>query len=320
MAGDMSPRKYYRGMKDGQSSILMIYPDASDEARAELRDFIRVGEWLLAQGLKAPKLLAVDEGLASAQFEDLGAQSFGAALRGGHDGEELYALGCDVLKHIKGCPVPEGLPDYYDSKVHYNRRQLVEYYLPLKLGRVYTEEQMNSYLAAWDEVEKSLPPCPQIFQHMDFHLENLMWMPGEEGIKRCGLIDYQHAVVGPMPYDLVNLLEDARVDVPEDLRAAMIERYCEGMSGKEKDLFLSWYRVLATQFHCRVIGLFIMQAAANGRDDYLVHVERLQKYIAGAVDHPVLASLKAWIAQEGLDFTPIKDLNGGLIRESFESF
>lgn len=320
MAGDMSPRKYYRALKDGQSSILMIYPKADEEARAELRDFIKIGQWLLEQGLKAPALLAADEDLASAQFEDLGGSSFGDVFRRGEGMTDLYTLGCDVLKHIKSCPVPSVLPDYYDSQVHYKRRQLVEYYLPLEQGRAHTEEQMNSYLTAWDDVEQSLPPCPKIFQHMDFHLENLMWMPGEEGVKRCGLIDYQHAVIGPMPYDLVNLLEDARIDVPDGLRTAMIERYCEGMSKEEKDVFLSWYRVLATQFHCRVIGLFIMQSVENARDDYLVHVPRLQNYIAGALNHPVLLPFKAWAEQEGLDFAAIKDLNGDHIRERFESF
>lgn len=321
LAGDMSPRRYYRGFKGGRSSVIMLYPEASAESRQELRSFVRIGRWLRAQGLKAPEVLTVDEDLCCAQIEDLGAVSFGQALRAGKASpEELYGLACDVLRHLRESLSPPDLDDYYKSAVHYKRRQLVEYYLPAALGAPYSEAQMETYLAAWEAVESRLTPLPQIFLHMDFHLENLMFLPAETGLKRCGLIDFQEACRGPAPYDLVNLLQDARIDVPEDLRKAMMARACEGMSAAESENFRGWARVLAAQFHCRVLGLFIMQAVENGRDEYLIHLPRLQNYIAHALQEPLLEPLKRWTDQEKLDFGAVNDFNGDAIRKKFNQF
>ena len=345
LARDVSPREYFRGNDGGQSFILMRYPQVTEEHRAELHNFIHIGKWLADNGIKTPDLYDLDGDACIAKFEDLGRTSFGAHLRGNSSvGEEVYSLAVDVLKELGRAGVPDNLPAYNDSRIHKNHRQIIDYYLPLIGGRAKhmssraqlrdlkisplplvgrddsgCSKLIDEYLAVWDEIESSLPPCPMGFVHGDYHLENLMYMDGGAGIKQCALIDYQDALHGGLPYDLVNLLEDARVDVPEDLRTRMIDRYCEGMSRAQKDAFLKWYRVLGTQFHCRVIGLFIMLAAEQGRDDYLIHINRLQKYIEIALEDNLLLPLKVWLKKEMVDFNPIKDLNGGMVRSIFET-
>ena len=52
----------------------------------------------------------------------------------------------------------------------------------------------------------------------DYHVDNLMLLPDRSGVQGCGLLDFQDAVCGPPSYDLVSLLEDARRDVPAELR------------------------------------------------------------------------------------------------------
>lgn len=321
LARDVSPRLYYRGRDEaGRSFVLMRYPDADDKARGEMAGFIRIGAWLARQGIKTPELYARYEAQACAAFEDLGAVSFGRALREGTDSREaLYTLACDVLIRLREAGSMDGLPDYKESRIYANRRQIVDYCLPLVRGEASTEALAQGYISVWDEIHESLPPCPQGFVHGDYHLENLMLVHGEQGIKRCGLIDFQDALTGPLPYDLLNLLEDARVDVPDDLRQAMIDRYCAGMDAAEKDVFLNWYRVLATQFHGRVIGLFIKLAVEQGRDEYLIHIKRLRDYIQKSLKHPVLAPIKAWFEKEGVDFDSINDLNGESVRAVFEA-
>ncbi len=300
---DVSPREYYRG----RDFILMSYPEINKDHITELLEFIRIGKWLSDNGIKTPELYGLDKCNCIAKFEDLGKISFGKALQENPDKQTyLYELATDVLKKLSIAPPPDNLPLYKDSKIHENRRQLVDYYFPI-LNKV---PDIEGYLDAWDEIEQSLPHCPQGFIHGDYHLENLMYVDG-----KCALIDYQDALYGGLAYDLVNLLEDARVDIPKDLRSAMIDRYCDGMSAGDKDIFLKWYRVLGTQFHCRVLGLFIKLAAEQGRDGYLVHVPRLQNYIKSALNDPLLLPIKSWFAKQGVDFEPIKDFNGELVRK-----
>ncbi|MDH5723786.1 MAG: phosphotransferase, partial [Alphaproteobacteria bacterium] len=175
------------------------------------------------------------------------------------------------------------------------------------------------FFKIWDDIESALPPCPQGFVHGDFHLENMILQENAEGYRKCALIDYQDAFLGPLSYDLVNLLEDARISVPQDLQQDILADFCGGMNDNEKENFLNWYRVMGTQFHCRVLGLFIMLAAEQGRDEYLVHIPRLQNYVLEALKHPVLSPFKDWCIKEGLDFKPVKSLNGEAIRILFAS-
>ena len=320
LPGDVSPRKYFRGRKGDHDFIIMAYPDATDENRQELHDFIRIGAWLSEKGIKTPALYNLDEQRCIAQFEDLGRTSFGQQLRGNLDQQEhLYTLATDILKILNKAGTLENMRTYRDGRIHENRRQIVDYYIPFIRKEQSNAALVNDYLAVWDEIEQNLPPCPQGFVHGDYHLENLMYMPDEKDIKQCALIDYQGALHGPLPYDLVNLLEDARADIPRDLREYMVNHYCAEMDSSTKNTFLKWYRVLGTQFHCRVIGLFIKLSEEQGRDAYLIHIPRLQNYIIEALKDPLLHPLKEWFEKEGVDFRPIKDLDGNRIRKFFKT-
>ncbi len=315
---DVSPREYFRGVKDGQKIILMLYPQANDANRAELLEFIRIGKWLNSNGIKSPELIEKNNEKCFALFEDLGDVSFGKALHQNIlNPNDLYTMATDVLCVLRDAK-PLTLPSYRDGRVHENRRQLIDYYVTFLLGARQDEAMVQDFLAVWDGIEAELPPCSQGFVHGDFHLENVIYRPDERGVNRCGVIDFQDALYGPLPYDLVNLLEDARVSVAHDIKVDMIARYCANMSAGEQRVFRSWYRVLAAQFHGRVLGLFIKLAAEQGRDSYLIHIERLQNYMMESLNDPLLAPLKAWFKKEGVDFAPIKDLHGDRIRACFK--
>ena len=70
-----------------------------------------------------------------------------------------------------------------------------------------------------------------------------------------------------------------------------------------------WFRILATQFHCRVIGQFIKQAMADGNEDYLRHIPRLERYIASALKDPVLKPLRMFFDECDIDFSSPAPLN-----------
>ncbi len=318
---DVSPREYFRGRKDGRDFIVMFYPENNEKSREEIRQFIHVGECLAGAGIKVPCLYAHDEQNCYAVLEDLGAISFGKALKDNIvDQVTLYTSATDVLREMVSIDDKKigNLPSYEESKIHENRRQLIDYYIAFTRAEKPSDRLVKSYLDAWGEVTDALPPCPRGFVHGDFHMENLMLQTGQSGVNQCALIDYQDALNGPLPYDLVNLLEDARVDVPAELRRDMMDRYCSDMSMEEKDVFFKWYRVLGTQFHGRVLGLFIKLAAEQNRDSYLVHIPRLLGYIQDALADPVLAPLKSWFAKEGVDFAPLNDLHGDQIRSTLK--
>lgn len=317
---DVSPREYYRGHKDGCDFILMRYPEISDANKQELSEFIRIGQWLSSQGIKTADLYETNLEKCYALFQDLGQESFGERLNNTSDqAQSLYKNATEVLKILGTSDALDKLPNFTDSRIRENRKQFVDYYMTLLLLKSQDDAVTQRFLSVWDKIESSLPPCPQGFVHGDFHLENIMYQDPAGGGNKCALIDFQDALIGPLPYDLLNLLEDARIDVSAEIKTEMQNLYCAEMNAQEKEVFMQWYRVLATQFHCRVIGLFIMLAADQERDSYLIHIPRLQKYILNALNEPVLAPLKQWFEEEGVDFDLVKDLDGNQIRNAFEN-
>jgi len=300
---DSSIRRYFRLRKNEQTAILMeTVPDHSKHATPghSIAAFIKISKWLNSIGAKAPDIYEADEDAGLLILEDFGGICFKYAAQSGEDPELLYNVANETLEHIatKNCTVE--LPKYYESHVHRRHRRVVEYYMPLARGIQNEKGVLEAYQAAWREIEKSLAACPQSFIHVDYHAENLMWLPDERGIKRCGILDFQGAMIGPAPYDLANLLEDARSDVPLELKRSILAQY-------DRD-FCDWFRVLATQFHCRVIGQFLKQAAIDNNAQYLTHIPRLENYLSEAMKDELLSPLKQFFDDLGVHFNGY-DLN-----------
>ncbi len=294
---DSSIRRYFRVSKADKTAILMeTVPDHSSHATPghSIKDFIKIDEWLKGAGLNAPDIYEVDQEGGYLLLEDFGNICFKEAVFLGPDPNAIYDLAASVLEALSAANCLLDLPAYYESHVHRRHRRVVDWYLPFVRGRKNEDALVEDYRSVWQGIENSLPACPQGFLHIDFHAENLMWLPERDGLQRCGILDFQGAMRGPAPYDLANLLEDARTDVPPELRARILSRF---------DLDVqNWTRILATQFHCRVIGQFIKQAALDGNSSYLKHIPRLQNYLREGIEHPVLKPLKTWFAEQGVNF------------------
>lgn len=294
IAQDGSSRRYFRVHKGEQSAVLMVAPPGHSSPGHQISDFLRIDSWLRGIGLAAPEIYAADESIGLVLLEDFGDVSFKQALVQGRTPEELYALAGHVLNEMQAADCPLDLPDYWHSHVHKGHRRIIDWYLSAVTGRVAPDGLADEYLDVWRGIESQMPaPAPQGFLHIDYHGENLMWRAGHSGLARCGILDFQGAMRGPLPYDLANLLEDARIDIPADLRDFILSHYDEN--------YRLWYRVLGTQFHARVIGQFIKLALA-GKPQYLDYIPRLHGYLREGLKHPLLLPLQSFLSAAGLDF------------------
>lgn len=300
---DSSIRRYFRVRKGDDTAILMeTVPDGSPHATPghSVAAFIEISKWLNSVGANAPDIYVADKEQGFLILEDFGGMCFKYAAQSGQDADLLYEIASQTLDHIATKPCDLELPQYYESHVHRRHRRVVDWYLPLSRGVKNEDGIVEEYKNIWADIENSLPPCPQSFVHVDYHAENLMWLPEEQGVKRCGILDFQGAMIGPAPYDLANLLEDARTDVPQELK--------EKILGAHDETFRAWFRVLATQFHCRVIGQFIKMAVMDGNERYLKHVPRLEAYLREGLNDPILAPLKEFFDSRDVNFSGA-DLN-----------
>ena len=288
---DGSTRSYMRVEKSGRTAILMDCSQGETPGH-NLNDYVRIAEWLNNAGLKAPEIYEKEKDYLI--VEDLGDITFKKALTKTNI-DELYALAVDVLKHLGVQGSLPKLPGYYDSNVHKGHRRVIDWYVPTIKHKKNPDGLAEEYLNIWAQIEKNASLNANSFVHADFHVENLMFLPNEKSLKRCGILDFQGAMHGPALYDLGNLLEDVRIDVPPAVR----NKYASQDPA---------YRILATQFHCRVVGQFIKMAAKDHKTGYLQYIPRAQKYIQTALQDPLLVPLKNFFEKNGISFTVKPDL------------
>jgi hypothetical protein len=264
----------------------------------DVRPFLRIARHLRGLGLSAPDILAEDVEAGLLLLEDLGDDTFTRLLDNGAAEEPLYALAVDVLIHLHRLPaataMPPALPPYDDARLLEEALLLTDWYMPAVLGDATPRAVRQAYIEAWQEILPRVATQPRTLVLRDFHVDNLMQLPGREGIAACGLLDFQDAVAGPAAYDLMSLLEDARRDIADTLKATMLARYREGVPGLDWALFETVFAVLAAQRHAKVIGIFTRLCRRDGKPGYLIHIPRVWRLLEAALSHPAVAPVAAW--------------------------
>src|SRR3546814_18124214 len=103
-----------------------------------------------------------------------------------------------------------------------------------------------------------------------------MVVAGRSGIACCGLLDFQDAVIGPISYDLVSLLEDARRDVSPEVVTEMLARSQDALRPLiDRSAFAASYAALGAQRNAKIIGIFPRLSRRDGTPGYLPPISPL---------------------------------------------
>lgn len=295
MGADWSARRYERlRAADGRTRILM---DAPGPAAAQVPPFVRICGILRGCGLSAPVTEAGDDADGLLLLEDLGDDSFARLLERGDDPRPLYTLATDVLValHRRFDPATAaGLPRY-DADLFTRQVMLfADAYLPAATGAAPTAAARGALEAAWRAVLPAAFAVPDSLLLRDYHPGNLMLLPGRPGVRACGLLDVQDAGLGPVSYDLLSLLEDARRDVPAEIAAAMRARYRDAFPEIDADAFAAADAVLGAVRHARILGR-VAELAAGRPARQLDFLPRVWGQLAAKLRHPAVAPVAAWM-------------------------
>lgn len=298
MGADWSTRRYERLRKpDGTRAILM---DAAGDGAAQVPPFVRMCGLLRDVDLSAPLIFAQAPAAGLLLLEDFGDDSFAALLEGGADPWPLYQVATDVLSHLHDRFELAMAPDVQRYDLGLFTRQVALFgdaYLnaagsPLSaMGRAALDD-------AWVRVlERVLDIVPTSLLLRDYHPGNLMWLPDRPGVRACGLLDVQDGGIGPVSYDLLSLLQDARRDVPAAIEDAMITRYLTARPGLPRDAFLASYAVMGAMRHARILGRVAQLAAGGGKVQQLAFLYRVWGQFRAAIAHPLLSPLQSFMEQ-----------------------
>ncbi len=318
--GDASSRSYERLALEGQHAILMNSPRRPDgppvrdgkpysaivHLAEDVKPFVAMANGLGQLGLSSPRIYEadIDDGLLI--IEDLG----GELVVDGEPPapiEERYAAAVDVLLALHTQKLPETLPvapqvqhvlPRYDIDAMLMEAELLlDWYLP-SLGAKASDATRTVFVAMWREALQTALETDLTWVLRDYHSPNLLWLPNREGVAKVGLLDFQDAVIGPAAYDLASLLQDARIDVPEEIEVALLGRYVQKRRaadpGFDPPVFIKAYATMAAQRASKVLGIFARLERRDGKPQYLRHIPRVWSYLQRTLKHPSLATLNGW--------------------------
>lgn len=293
VAGDASNRSYDRLTKaDGQTAILMNAPPEKGE---DVRPFVKILEFLRANGLEAPKLLGIDNTHGFLLLEDLGDNLFARICQTSPELENtLYRAAIDVLLQLHKASTPSDVAPY-DLATYVREADLVtDWYLPSIKGAPSSPTLVDAYQSKITAACAAIQTTEPVLVLRDYHAENLLWLPKRVGVKNVGLLDFQDALMGHPAYDLVSLLEDARRNTSDTLQAAMKDYFIE-KSGANEEVFNYAYATLGAQRNLKIIGIFARLCVRDNKPQYIDLIPRVWAHLERDLAHPELSDLKDWV-------------------------
>ena len=322
MVGDASTRIFERLRLDGQTAILMNAPRRPDgppvrdgkpySAIAHLAEdivpYVAMAGGLRDRNLSAPTIMHADLDRGFLIMEDLGADLI---VEGDPPApiEVRYEAAVDLLVSLHRRKLPDTLPvaPHLDYRLpHYDMgaflieaELLLDWYLTGD-DAAPTDRMREEFVALWSAALEPTVSTPATWVLRDFHSPNLLWLADRDSVARIGVLDFQDALIGPPAYDVASLLQDARVDIREDLEVALLGRYVNARRADDRRFdaatFALLYTTLAAQRATKILGIFARLNRRDGKPQYLRHVPRLLGYLQRSLAHPALEPLAAWYA------------------------
>jgi aminoglycoside/choline kinase family phosphotransferase len=287
VSGDASFRRYFRGVTDKGSWILVDAPPEKENSRP----FVAVQHSLHAGGVAVPQVLAADLDQGFMCLQDFGSELLLPsllAIRSEHAGAlqdtlaaDLYQLAFAQLLLVQRCDPRQPPLPLYDRAMLLREMQLFSEWLCKGILQLdFSTEEAALWQAVQECLIASALAQPQVYVHRDYHSRNLMLVPGG-----LGVLDFQDAVLGPFTYDLVSLLKDCYIAWPaEQVRALALDylRLAQ-QNGIASDIsapdFLTDFDLMGVQRHLKAAGIFCRLWLRDGKPGYLQDIPRTLAYI-----------------------------------------
>ena len=289
LADDASFRRYFRVRGGGRGVVLMDAPPA----REDVRPFLAIADYLRGLGYSTPEILAADPARGFVLLEDLGDDKLSTLAASGRTRRAHYELAVDLLADLHARPLQPQVPAYDETLLMAEVGLFVDWYVPAALGTALPADAVNAFTQLWQRTLSQYAGAREVLVLLDYHADNLMWLGERRGLAKLGLLDFQDAVIGHPAYDLVSLLEDARLDVDGDLAEAMLSRYIAA-TDRDRASFRTAYAILGAQRNTKIIGIFTRLLARDGKPGYLELIPRVWRYLERDLSHPELGELRRW--------------------------
>jgi aminoglycoside/choline kinase family phosphotransferase len=300
LTGDASDRRYFRILvPEGPSTVLALHAGPLDFA---VLPFVKVAELLERMPVPIPAILDHADDLGVLLQEDLGDVTLqahvGAAPTGEHVALYREAVAIVEVLQRRGAELASAAyPPYgvaFDvEKLTWELDFFAKHFLRAYRGFELAAAPREALGAEFRAIVEELAAEPRVLCHRDYHSRNLMLHQ-----QRLYLIDFQDARMGPDTYDLVSLLRDSYVDIPEGTVDDLIA-YFLAVGGRtdEARAFRARFDLMALQRNLKALGTFGYQTTARGNPVYIQYMPRTLRHVRDNLRrHPRFARLREILA------------------------
>jgi aminoglycoside/choline kinase family phosphotransferase len=282
LTGDASDRRYYRVLvSDAPSIVLSLY---SAPFQFESLSFVNVARLLKEMPTPIPAVLGHAEDLGVLALEDLGDVTLqahlGAATPAEHAALYRQAVALIATMQKRGAELaddqylPYGIA-FDVEKLTWELDFFTKHFIEAYRGVVIAPDAREELRREFRGVVEELAAEPRVLCHRDYHSRNLMLHQDQ-----LFIIDFQDARMGPDTYDLVSLLRDSYVDLPDQTVAELIAYFLalKGQTGAEA-AFQRRFDVMALQRNLKALGTFGYQTTGRRNPVYIQYIPRTLRYV-----------------------------------------
>lgn len=289
LANDASLRQYFRIFVNEEQTLILM----DDEGcRCRPHEFLELSEFFAHHDIDAPIVLHHDFNQGLFIISDLGNDTLTRLLINGNE-EELYSLASDPLCKIAAITKrPSCCADLNKERLVNDICFFTDWYFPMATGYPLDEDKRQEFV---DIINKKVAMAYQVPNRIllwDYHVDNIILPPNKPN---CAIIDFQDAMWGPLTYDIMSLLEDARREVSPQTINKIKDKFFASLNGVNRQDFDDSFAFLSMFRHMRVLGRFTILMAQLGKDRYLQHIPHLWNMLNRTLEHHKLKEVKDWL-------------------------
>ncbi len=288
LTGDASDRRYFRVLiPDAPSIVLSLYATPFD---VRTLPFVNVATLLAKMPVPIPAVLGHAEDLGVIALEDLGDVTLQAHLGAASPTEHaaLYRQAVALIAMMQRRGTELASSEYLPYGIAFDVEKLTweldfftKHFLEAYRGVTLTADERDALRDEFAVLVRELAGEPRVLCHRDYHSRNLMLHESQ-----LYIIDFQDARMGPDTYDLVSLLRDSYVDLPDHTVEELIAYFLalKGLTGTERE-FHERFDLMALQRNLKALGTFGYQTTGRRNPVYIQYIPRTLKYVRDNLAH-----------------------------------
>lgn len=248
-------------------------------------------------GRNAERDIELQEDLGDTSLEDLAGRVSQSERR------HLYSEACAIVARLQGLQAEPAEVAAFGRRLdealfRYKAEQVIAWALPWSHGRDTRASEARVVREAFDFVAAESGAAPQRLSHRDYKAANLFVRRGA-----LVLIDLQGALLAPPEYDLVCLLRDSHVPLPEALVAELLAAARPGLpDAPSPEEFERRFTLLTLTRVGKDLSRYLYAARERSDDRYLRLLPQASRNLLAATQrsaswHPTLQRLGQLFAE-----------------------